>query len=348
MNAFEYASPASVAEAVRALAGKNGASALGGGTDLLNRIKEGVTSPSRVVATRSIGDLAGVEQTPKAIIIKGATTLAALIKSEPTTKWLPGLRQAALEVGTPQIRNMATVAGNLLQRPRDWYYRNGFGLLGGKKVNGDTVRELEGEFAPIDTDEGTHLVRVGDNRYGAIYMTDGDALYVNTSSLAPPLIALGARATLSGPDGERTVDVADLYRVPKSADEIELALKPGEVLTKVIIPTPVAKNATYEVRHKQAHDWPLVLASVALTTEGDTVRSAKVVLGSVAPVPLHCQPAVDAILGKAISPETAAAAGKAAAAGAKPLSMNAYKVKLVEVAVKRALLAAAGNRYWEV
>ena len=338
MNAFEYASPASVAEAVRALAGKNGASALGGGTDLLNRIKEGVTSPSRVVATRSIGDLAGVEQTPKAI----------LIKSEPTTKWLPGLRQAALEVGTPQIRNMATVAGNLLQRPRDWYYRNGFGLLGGKKVNGDTVRELEGEFAPIDTDEGTHLVRVGDNRYGAIYMTDGDALYVNTSSLAPPLIALGARATLSGPDGERTVDVADLYRVPKSADEIELALKPGEVLTKVIIPTPVAKNATYEVRHKQAHDWPLVLASVALTTEGDTVRSAKVVLGSVAPVPLHCQPAVDAILGKAISPETAAAAGKAAAAGAKPLSMNAYKVKLVEVAVKRALLAAAGNRYWEV
>ena len=127
MNAFEYASPASVAEAVRALAGKNGASALGGGTDLLNRIKEGVTSPSRVVATRSIGDLAGVEQTPKAIIIKGATTLAALIKSEPTTKWLPGLRQAALEVGTPQIRNMATVAGNLLQRPRDWYYRNGFG-----------------------------------------------------------------------------------------------------------------------------------------------------------------------------------------------------------------------------
>ena len=162
------------------------------------------------------------------------------------------------------------------------------------------------------------------------------------------MIALGARATLSGPDGERTVDVADLYRVPKSADEIELALKPGEVLTKVIIPTPVAKNATYEVRHKQAHDWPLVLASVALTTEGDTVRSAKVVLGSVAPVPLHCQPAVDAILGKAISPETAAAAGKAAAAGAKPLSMNAYKVKLVEVAVKRALLAAAGNRYWEV
>ena len=348
MNAFEYASPSSVPEAVKALAGKTGSAPLGGGTDLLNRIKEGVSSPSRVVATRPIASLNGVEQNASGIVIKGATTLAALIKSEPTIKWLPALRQAALEVGTPQIRNMATVAGNLLQRPRDWYFRNGFGLLGGKKVNGDTVRELEGEFAPIDTDDSTHLVRVGDNRYASIYMTEGDALFVNTSSLAPPLIALNAKATLVGPDGERTVDLATLYRVPQSADDLELDLKPGEVLTHVTIPGPVAKNASYEVRHKQAHDWPLVLASVAVTMDGDMVRSARVVLGSVAPIPMLCQPAADAIIGKTITPETATAAGKAAAAGAKPLSMNGYKVKLVEVAVKRALLAAAGNRYWEV
>jgi xanthine dehydrogenase YagS FAD-binding subunit len=348
MKAFEYASPASVAEAVKALAGKDGAAALGGGTDLVNRMKEGVTKPSRVVATRSIGDLAGIEQSGAGLVIKGATTLAAVLKSEPVGRLFPALRQATLEVGTPQIRNMATVAGNLLQRPRDWYFRNGFGLLGGKNVNGDIVRDIEEDFVPIDVDEATHVVRAGDNRYAAIFMTEGDALFVNTASLAPPLIALGAKATLVGPAGERTVDVADLYRVPQSAGETELVLKPGEVLTHLTIPTAATKNASYEVRHKQAHDWPLVLASVALTTDGDTVKSARVVLGSVAPIPLVCEPAAKAVTGKSVTLETAGAAGKAAAAGAKPLSMNAYKVKLVEVAVKRALLAAVGNRYWEV
>jgi xanthine dehydrogenase YagS FAD-binding subunit len=347
MKAFEYASPATVAEAVKALAGSDGSSALGGGTDLINRMKDHVTTPTRVVSTKSIGDFAGIEAGRDALVIKAGTTLAALLKNDAIRQIFPALRQATLEVGTPQIRNMATIAGNLLQRPRDWYFRNGFGLLGGRDVNGDIVRDVEEEFVPINVDEPTHIVRAGDNRYAAIYMTEGDALYVNTSSLAPPLIALGAKATLTGPAGERTLDVADLYRVPQTAAESELAIKPGEVLTRVTIPNEATKNASYEVRHKQAHDWPLVLASVALTASGDTVKSARVVLGSVAPIPLLCEPAAHAIAGKAVTLETATAAGKAAAEAAKPLSMNGYKVKLVEVAVKRALLAAVGNRYWE-
>ena len=346
MKAFEYASPTSVPEALQALATRD-ACALAGGTDLINRMKEGVASPSRVVATKSIAGFAGIEPGRDGLVIKAGTTLAALIKNEAIRQTLPALWQAALEVGTPQIRNMATVGGNLLQRPRDWYFRNGFGLLGGKNVNGDVVRDVEDDFVPIDVDEATHLVRAGDNRYAAIYMTEGDALYVNTSSLAPPLIALGAKATLVRPAGERTVDVAELYRIPRSAGESELGLEPGEVLTHVTVPARATRNASYEVRHKQAHDWPLVLASAALTMDGDTVKSARIVLGSVAPVPLVCEPAAQAIAGKAVTLANAEAAGKAAALGAKPLSMNAYKVKLVEVAVKRALLAAAGNRYWE-
>lgn len=348
MRAFEYASPTSVAEAIQALTGKDDSAILAGGTDLIDRMKDEVATPARVVAIKGIKDLAGINMTGEDLSIGAGTRLADIVKHDGMAQSYPAIRQAALEVGSPQIRNMATLGGNLLQRPRDWYFRNGFGLLGGKKNGGNLVRELEGEFAPIDVNANSHLLRDGDNRYAAIFMTDGDALFVNVSSLAPPLIALGAKATLVGPAGERTLEVADLYKVPTGPSDSELTLKPGEVLTKVSVPAMRgSRNATYEVRQKQSHDWPLVLASVSLAMEGGAVREARVVLGSVAPVPYRCAHAEAAILGKPLTMETAEGAGKAACTGAQPLSMNAYKVKLTEVAVKRALLAAAGQRYWE-
>jgi xanthine dehydrogenase YagS FAD-binding subunit len=328
MKAFEYASPATVSDAVKALAGSDDAAALAGGTDLINRMKDGVTSPKRVVSLKKVEGIDRIDK--EAGSVGAGVTLAQVLADAELCAAVPAIAQAIREVGTPQIRNMATIGGNLLQRPRDWYYRNGFGLLG----------QAEGSEA--------HLLRAGDNRYAAIYMTEGDALYVNSSSLAPPLIALGGKATLEGPEGRRMIDVLDLYRVPKAAGESELTLKPGEVLTHVIGEDPAGwKNASYEVRHKAAHDWPLVLVSVACRMDGETVKEARVVLGSVAPVPIVCPFAAEAITGKAITAETAEAAGKASASRAKPLSKNAYKVKLVEVAVKRALLAAVGDRYWE-
>jgi len=126
-----------------------------------------------------------------------------------------------------------------------------------------------------------------------------------------------------------------------------LTIQPGELLTKVTIPAARGKNASYEVRQKQAHDWPLVLCSVCVEMEGEKVGKACVVLGQVAPVPYRCEAAQDAIQGKPINQETAAAAAEAAVKSAKPLSMNGYKVALTKTAVKRALLAAAGDRYWE-
>jgi xanthine dehydrogenase YagS FAD-binding subunit len=195
--------------------------------------------------------------------------------------------------------------------------------------------------------DGKSLVRDGDNRYHSIFLTDGNALFVNPSSLAVPLIALGAKAVVQGKDGKRTVDVADLYRVPKAANERELTVVHGEVLTEVIIPNPRGKNASYEARQKQAHDWPLVLASVNVTMDGDRVGEARIILGGVAPIPWRSQSAEKAIAGKPITMENAARAGEAAVEGAKPLSMNGYKVALTKTVVKRALLAASGNRYWE-
>ncbi|GAC1344203.1 MAG: xanthine dehydrogenase family protein subunit M [Isosphaeraceae bacterium] len=327
MKAFEYVGPSTVAEAVTALAGGRSAEALSGGTDLLCRLKDYVGSADRVVYLNDIKDLAGISSKEDELIIGAGTRLSKVLDSKEIKEKYPALHQATLEVGTPQIRNMATVGGNLLQRPRCWYFRNGFGILGLK--------------------DGKSLIREGDNRYHSIFMTDGNALFVNPSSLAVPLIALGAHAKIQGPHGERTVPVEQLYRVPKTNEERENTLAHSEVLLSIHVPAPKGKNGSYEVRQKQAHDWPLVMAAVNLVMDGETVSDARVVIYGVAPVPWRSESAEQAIKGKKVSHETATAVGTAAISGAKPLSMNAYKVGLVSTAVKRALLASVGNRYWE-
>jgi xanthine dehydrogenase YagS FAD-binding subunit len=328
MKAFEYAAPTSVEDAVSLLRAPN-AVALSGGTDLISRMKDYVTSPDRVVYLKDIKTLAGISGDAKAggLTIGANTKLTDIVGSKEIRDAYPALWQATVEVGSPQIRNMATVGGNLLQRPRCWYYRAGHGLLALK--------------------DGKSLVRAGDNRYHAIFLTDGDALFVAPSSLAVALSALDAQATLTGPRGERSLKVEELYQVPKTEKDSELAIRPDEVLTKVTISVAKGKSASYEARHKQAQDWPLVMASVNLTMDGDTVSAAKVVLYGVAPIPWRSTTAEKAITGKRVSIETAAAAGDAATEGAAPLSMNGYKVPLTKTVVKRALLAAIGNRYWE-
>jgi len=327
MKAFEYAGPSSVDDALKLLEVPHSA-ALSGGTDLISRIKDDVAHPDRVVYLKDIKALAGISgDSSSGLTIGAGTLLAHIVANKALREAYPALWQAALEVGTPQLRNMATIGGNLLQRPRCWYYRAGNGLLAVK--------------------DGKSIIREGDNRYHAIFLTDGDALFVNPSSLAVPLIALGAKATIVGPKGERTVKVEELYQVPKKTGDRELTLAHGELLSKITVPAAKGKNASYEARQKQAHDWPLVIASVNLDLDGDKVRQARVVLGSVAPIPWQSGAAEQAIVGKAVTLETAEAAGEAAAQGAKPLSMNGYKVALTKTVVKRALLAAVGNRYWE-
>lgn len=327
MNAFDLASPTTIEEALELLNVAD-AEALSGGTDLLNRLKDYVSSPKRVVYLKDVAELAGIGGHAAAGLTIGAGTRLAEIVANPTVKEsYPAIRQATLAVGTPQIRNMATVGGNLLQRPRCWYFRTGHGLLAMK--------------------DGKSLVREGDNRHHAIFATDGDALFVAPSNLSAPLIALNAEAVVVGPGGERTLPVAGLYRIPKTEGESELTLAPGEILVHIVVPPAKGKNATYEVRQKQAHDWPMALASVNLSFDGDAVTSARIIMIGVAPIPWRSAPAEAAIKGKPVTPETAEAAAQAAVAEAKPLSGNAHKVTLARTVVKRALLAAVGNRYWE-
>ena len=182
MKAFEYAAPTTVDEAVKLL-GAPGAAALSGGTDLISRMKDYVSSPDRVVYLKDIKELAGISGDAKSsgLTIGAGTRLTDIVANAGIREAYPALWQATLEVGSPQIRNMATLGGNLLQRPRCWYFRAGHGLLGMK--------------------DGKSLVRAGDNRYHAIFMTDGDALFVSPSSLAVALCALDAQASITEPQG---------------------------------------------------------------------------------------------------------------------------------------------------
>lgn len=323
MKSFQYAAPKTLKEATALLGQKWGETEiLAGGTDLVTSLKQHVTAPNRVVSLKNISELRGINAEKDALRIGATTTLAELAEHKPVKEHFPSLVTAVNGIGSPQMISVGTVGGDLCQRPRCWYFRNGFGLLG--------------------KDGDTSLVKNGDNRYHAIFGNEGPAYFVSASSLGPALIALGATITVAGPKARTRKIAADkFFQTPKSDDERETALKPNEILTEILIPIKGLKNATYEVRHRHGLDWPYVTASVAFQLKNGAASDARVVLGHVAPVPWPSQSASKALSGK-IDEALAAKCGQAAASGAKPLSGNAYKVQLVKTAVKRAALAAAG------
>jgi xanthine dehydrogenase YagS FAD-binding subunit len=322
MQAFEYGNPKTVKEAI-ALLGSTWADAavLAGGTDLLSLMKDYVMSPKRVVNIKGIPELKGITKNAAGLRIGAAATVDELLSSPLVRASYPSLTEAARGITSPQIRNMGTVGGDLCQRPRCWYFRQGYGLLA--------------------MQNGRSLVVEGDGRYHAIFPS-GEARFVSASSFGPALVALGAKVKVAGPDGQREMAVADFFVAPRSESDREIALKPNEILTEIVIPAAVTKNATYEVRQKEALDWPLVAASVALKMKGTAVAEGKIVLGHVGPVPYLASDASQWLSGKTISVQTATEAAEAAVRGAQPLDSNAYKVQLAKTAVKRVLLAAAG------
>jgi xanthine dehydrogenase YagS FAD-binding subunit len=325
MQAFEYANPATLQDALGMLGNKWGeANVLAGGTDLISLMKEYIETPKRLVNIKGIKELGGIQISKAGLRIGSAVTVEELMENAEVRKNFPALTEAARGVASPQIRNMGTVGGDLCQRPRCWYYRQGFGLLAMK--------------------DGAALVPEGENRYHAILGNGGPAYFVSASSFGPALVALGAKIRLASASGHREVAAAKFFVTPQNENTRETALLPNEILTEIILPHEGTKNATYEVRQKQALDWPLAAASVALKMKGSTVTSAKIVLGHVAPTPWEATQAEQAIAGKAVTAESAEEAAKAAVADAKPLSGNGYKVQLTRVAVKRALLEAVRAR----
>jgi xanthine dehydrogenase YagS FAD-binding subunit len=319
MSSFEYASPTDLDTAIALLSDQAGeVEILAGGTDLITSLKQNLVSPKRLVSLKSISNLKGLQTSGESIRIGAMTPLADILEDASVRKQFPAIITAIESIGSPQIINMGTIGGDLCQRPRCWYYRQGFGLLG----------QLDNRS----------LIPGGDNRYHAIFGNEGPAYFVNASLLAPPLIALSATLDIAGPNSKtRQLAVADFFRIPHSASEREIVLAPNEVITSIIIPIRRSANATYQIRPRQGLDWPLVTASVMLPQSGG---KSEIVLGHVAPTPWRVPKAAALLDGKSPDEDLASRVADAAAEGAKPLSQNGYKVRLVKTAVKRAVLAA--------
>jgi xanthine dehydrogenase YagS FAD-binding subunit len=326
MRPFEYASPTTKEQAVGLLGVTwEQAEVLAGGTDLLALMKDDVVHPKRLVNIKQIKEMSGVKVASNGLRIGALTTLGELADNVNVVKDYPALAEAINDAASPQIRNMATLGGNLCQRPRCWYFRGGFGLL-------------------PKNESGKDLVTEGENRYHAILGNDGPAKFVSPSSIVPVLIAHGASIRLLGSKGSRELPLERFYVIPKTETEREHDLMPNEILAEVIVPSANGmKVAHYEIRQKQAFDWPLAVAAVSLRMNGSAVESARVVMGHVAPVPWHSSEAERVLVGKSISEDVARAAADAALQSATPLSHNAYKVQLAKVAVKRAIMKAASG-----
>jgi xanthine dehydrogenase YagS FAD-binding subunit len=300
-----------------------------GGIDLLDRMKEGLDDPELVVDLRNVAELA--EQPPQEkdlVSLAALTTLAQLAEMN-----MPGaeaLTEAAREAATPSIRNTATLGGNLLQRPRCWYFRNR--ELVCLKKGGDLC-----------------LAMVGDNRYNAI-LGGGPSYIVHPSSLGAPLLALDAALEVfRGPSelGRLAFDllgIADLFVTPEQDPTREHSLGPGDVLHTIHIPLlPNMRSAYQAVREKQSHDWPLAEAAVRMCIGADgTMRDVRVALGHVAPIPWHAKEAESVLEGQKPDAALFERAAEAALAPASPLDGNAYKVPLSKGLLREVFHRASG------
>jgi xanthine dehydrogenase YagS FAD-binding subunit len=320
LKAFSYVNAANEKEAVAALSGATRGRLLpmAGGMDLLGMMKDFIVSPEKIVSIRGLDQ--SITSADGGLRIGAAVKIADLIGHAQVRRLYPALVTAAEGVGTPQIRNLGTVGGNIMQRPRCWYFRNEeFHCL---KKGGSRCFAVEGE-----------------NQYHAIF-GDGPCHIIHPSSLAVPVIAYGARFRVAGSRGSREIDSGEFFQMPNQNLYGETVLQPDEIITHVWLPAPGQRSAAYEVRFKQSHDWPLAAAAVNFVMSGSTVKSARIVMGAVAPVPWRVQAAERVLAGKAITEAVAVEAANAALAGARPMSGNAYKIQIAKTAVKRAILAA--------
>ncbi len=297
-----------------------------GGIDLLDLMKEGIVAPARLVNLKTIPELARYGVLPSGEMGLGALTTLAQIASAPEIRErYRALADAADHAATPQVRNAATIGGNLLQKPRCWYFRNEF-------------------FQRMDAVDGDPA-RSGQNQYHSIF-DNGKTSMGHASTPATALTAYDAKVELLRSGGkQRVVPVREFFLPPMMKSGRETVIEPGEVLTQVILPSlPAGTKAAYHKQtERESYDWPICDVAVVLQMEGQTIRSASIWMGWVAPTPRRAQESERILIGKSMSESVAAEAARAAVAGATPLSKNAYKVPILEVVVRRTILAAANS-----
>jgi xanthine dehydrogenase YagS FAD-binding subunit len=322
MNRFEVAKPATLAQAKDLLQEKPFSVYKAGGIDLIDHLKERLVEPPRIVDLKGIRGLSDIKvDADGSLRIGGLVKLADIASDERIRKTHTALATAAGEAASPQVRNVATIGGNVLQRPRCWYYR------------------LE-EYKCLKKGGEICYAVGGENRYHVIF-GGGPSYAPHPSNTAVALVALGASFVFDGPKGQRTVPAGEFFQLPTKNAEVENSLGLAEILTEVRVPAQAGRSIYDEVRERQAFDWPLVSMAAVVRLDGGVVKEARVVLGAVAPIPWRSNRAEAVLVGKALNESTLQEAARAAIVGAAPLSDNGYKVGLVQTLVRRTLLKLA-------
>ncbi|CAN5419872.1 xanthine dehydrogenase family protein subunit M [soil metagenome] len=324
MNTFEWANATSVDDAI-ALLKADGAAIKAGGVDLLDLMKEHLASPTRVVNIRTIRDLDYIKLDGNTLRIGPLVTLAKLADDATVKEKFAALAQAAGHAATPQIRNMATVGGNILQRPRCWYFRNE--LFNCRKKGGEICYAQEGE-----------------NQYHAIF-NNGLCAIVHPSATSVALVAMGASIELTGADSKKRVMKLEEFFVLPSADlHRENSIRSDELITEIRVPAMPASARSIYIKQgeKESFDWPIAEIAAVLVREGDRCVSASIVLGAAAPVPHRATQTETALVGQKIDETLVRTAAAAALKDATPLANNRYKLALFQTLIEQAVLSAAG------
>lgn len=329
MKSFEWSNPTTINEAVKLLSVSGGdideaPRPIAGGQDLLTTMKDYTSRPARLVNLKQIRGLDRLTLNARGLTIGALVTLTELEEHAGVRKSFPGLSEAAHSIATPQIRNLGTVGGNLCQRPRCWYFR------------------LE-EVNCLKKGGSECYAAAGENKYNAI-IAGGPSYIVHPSDLAPMLLALGARVTVSGAAGRRVIPLDKFFTLPSEGNiRRENVLENDDIITEVFVPaSALAARSTY-LKFKERESLDFALASVAAAVQlgsNRTVRDVRIVLGGVAPIPWRVPAAEKFLVGKELKPDVLAEAAKIALADAKPLEKNEYKVPLTQTLVRRALAKA--------
>jgi xanthine dehydrogenase YagS FAD-binding subunit len=320
MNRFEWVDAASVDQALAAVT--SGSTFKAGGVDLLDLMKDDIFAPKRLVNIRNIEGLNEICEDEQGLHIGPLATLTEIGEHATIQQKYTAISDAADRVATPQIRNMATIGGNLAQRPRCWYFRS--------------------EDFHCRKKGGKHcFAQDGENDYHAIFDNRTCAI-VHPSGLAIPLVALNARLQITSPKGKRDVLLEDFFISPEQDVTRENVLQPDELITAITVPATDARSAYYKQGEKESFDWPIADVAVALTMQGSRCSKASIVLGAAAPRPYRAKDAEAQLANSAIDEGAARKGAQQAIAGATPLANNAYKIPIFEAIIRRTILRAAG------
>lgn len=325
MNKFAFVDCTTVDQALAEL--NSGAVIKAGGIDLLDLMKDGIVTPPKLVNIRNVSSLRGITASSDGLHLGPLSTLSEIAAHPDIRRDYSALADAAGHAATPQVRNMATLGGNITQRTRCWYFRSSDFDCRKKNATSQECHAHEGE-----------------NQYHAV-MNNSTCAMVHPSSTAVPLLAMNSQVELTSKQGKRTVAMSEFYVPPEKSLINETVMQPGEIITRLFVPAPETgtRSAYQKYGEKESFDWPLADAGIVLVMEGERCRRAAVVMGVAAPTPIRSQAAEAVLTGATINEATARAAAKAAMQNATPLSQNGFKIQLFQTAIYRTILLAAGQ-----